>query len=98
MKRDGPKAPTAVHGPLGTTYHSNEKANVIVDCLDNKFTSHDLCDENHERQVETRVQALLASVDGTPLEKIRSCDIHKLATSLKLREACRLDEEDNWYI
>jgi hypothetical protein len=46
MKRDGPKAPTAVHGPLGITYQPNEKANVIADCLEFQFTSHDLCDEN----------------------------------------------------
>jgi hypothetical protein len=31
MKRDGPKAPTAVHGPLGITYHPNEEAKVIAD-------------------------------------------------------------------
>jgi hypothetical protein len=54
MKRNEPKAPTAVLGPLGTIYHPNEKANVIEDCLKNQFTSHDLCDENHEQQVENR--------------------------------------------
>jgi hypothetical protein len=26
MKRDGPKAPTAVHGPLAITYHPNMEA------------------------------------------------------------------------
>jgi hypothetical protein len=31
------------------TYQENEKANVIADCLENQFTSHDLCDENHAR-------------------------------------------------
>jgi hypothetical protein len=51
MKKDGPKAPTTLFGPLGIRYHPNEKANMIVDCLENQFTSHDLCDENHERQV-----------------------------------------------
>jgi hypothetical protein len=61
-----------------------------MDCLENQFTSHDLCDENHEQQVETRVQALLASVDHTLLSKVRPCDIHKLANSLKLRKACGL--------
>jgi hypothetical protein len=48
MKRDGPKAPAAVHGPLGIIYHLNEKANVIADCSENQFTSHDLCDETHD--------------------------------------------------
>jgi hypothetical protein len=49
MKRDGPKAPTTVHGTLGITYPLNEKANVIADCLESQFTYHDLCDENHEQ-------------------------------------------------
>jgi hypothetical protein len=91
MERDGLKAPTAIHGPLGIIYQLNEKANVIADCLENQFTSHDLCDENHARQVEAKVQALVASVSGTPLEKVRPCDIHNLANSLKLRKACGLD-------
>jgi hypothetical protein len=64
---------------------------MIVGCLENQFTSHDLCDENHEQQVETRAQALLAFVDNTPFGKVRTCDIHKLANSLKLRKACGLD-------
>jgi hypothetical protein len=38
LKKNGPKAQTPVHGPLGITYHPNEKANVIVDCLENRFT------------------------------------------------------------
>jgi hypothetical protein len=91
MKRDGPKAPTAVHGPLGITYHPIEKANMNTDYLENQFRSRDLCDENHEGRVETTVQALLASVDGTPLGKVRPRDIHKLANSLKLREVSLLD-------
>jgi hypothetical protein len=48
MKRDGPKTPTAVHGTSGITCRPDEKASVIVDCLENQFTSHDLCDKNHE--------------------------------------------------
>jgi hypothetical protein len=38
MQRDGPNTPTAIHGPLGITYHPNKKANLIADCLENKFT------------------------------------------------------------
>jgi hypothetical protein len=79
MKGDRPKAPTAVHGPLGITYHPNEKANVIVDCLENQFTSHDPCDENHRRQVETRIQALLAFVGETPLGNVTPCGVQKIA-------------------
>jgi hypothetical protein len=71
MKKDEPKAPIAVHAPLGITYHPNDKANVTADCLENQFTSHDLCDENHEGEVGTTVQALLTSVDSTPLGKVR---------------------------
>jgi hypothetical protein len=56
MKRDGPKTTTAIYGPLGRTYQRNWKTNVIAECLENQFTPHDLCDENHERRVETRVQ------------------------------------------
>jgi hypothetical protein len=28
-KRGGPKAPTAIHGPLGPAFYPSEKANVI---------------------------------------------------------------------
>jgi hypothetical protein len=90
MKRDGPKALTAIHGPLGITYQPNEKASVIADCLENQLTSHDLYYENYERQVETTVQALLASVGGTPWGE-SPCDIHNLEDSLILRKACVLD-------
>jgi hypothetical protein len=31
MEGDRPKAPSAVHRPLGTTCHQNEKANAIAD-------------------------------------------------------------------
>jgi hypothetical protein len=69
MMRDGPKAPTTLHESLGITYRPNEKANATPDCLENPFTSHEPCDEKHERQVQTKVQNLLASVDEIPLEK-----------------------------
>jgi hypothetical protein len=108
MKMDGPKAPAAVHGFLGITYHPNEKANVIADRLENQVTSHDLCEENLERQVMTRVQAVLTSVDDTPLGNARPCDIHKLVNSLKLRKhvglmvfltnASGFFQEDHWYM
>jgi hypothetical protein len=62
MKRDGPKAPTAIRGPLGYIFHPLEEADAIADCLEKQFTSHDLCDKNHKWHVETRVQALLETV------------------------------------
>jgi hypothetical protein len=76
---------------LGITYHSNEEGKEFADCFEDRFTSYDLCGENHERQTETTVQALLASVDKTPLGKAKPCNIHKLAISLKLRKACGLE-------
>jgi hypothetical protein len=38
----------------------------FADCLENQFTHHDLCDENHERRVEARVQALLEAIEDAP--------------------------------
>jgi hypothetical protein len=81
--RDGPRAPTAILGLLGLKYHPEDKANAIADCLENQFTPHDLCDENHERRVEARAQALLEAVDSDPLIRIRSCDLQKFLNSLK---------------
>jgi hypothetical protein len=48
--------------------------------------------------VVTRVQALLTSVDDTPLEKVRPCDIQKLVKTLKLRKACGLDGIPNKFL
>jgi hypothetical protein len=63
MKRDGAKK------PFGVTFHLLEKANAIADCLENQFTLHDLCDENHKHQVETRVQTLLEAVENNSPRK-----------------------------
>jgi hypothetical protein len=75
--------------------------------LENQFTPNDLCDENHKRQVEARVQVLLESVDNSPPERMRPCDVQKLIKTLKLRKACGIDgipneclrhQEDHRYI
>jgi hypothetical protein len=50
LKRDGPRAPTAIRGTSGLKFHLSEKANAIAHCLENPFTQHDLYDENHERR------------------------------------------------
>jgi hypothetical protein len=42
--RDGPRAPTAIHGLLGLKYHPLDKANATADCLGNQFTPHELWD------------------------------------------------------
>jgi hypothetical protein len=43
----------------------------LLNALENQFTHHELCDENHERQVK----ALLEAVDNKYPEKIRPCDL-----------------------
>jgi ABC-type glutathione transport system ATPase component len=48
---------------------SVEKANTIADCLEEQFTQHDQCEENHEQNVKARVQALLQAVDNDPLKE-----------------------------
>jgi hypothetical protein len=66
LKRYEPRAPTAIHGPSGLTFHPPEKTNTIADCLENQFSHHELCHENHERRVEAKVQTLLKAVDNKP--------------------------------
>jgi hypothetical protein len=90
LKRDGPRTPTAIHGVSGLKFHRFEKTNVISDCLKIQFTSHDLYDDNHERQVEVRAQTLLETVDNSP-QRIRPCELKKLINSLKLRKSCGMD-------
>jgi hypothetical protein len=83
MKTDGPKAPIALQGHLGITYHPNDKHSTISDCLENQFTFHYLCDENHERWVDTRVEDMVTSVDKNPLGNARPCNIIKLSNLSK---------------
>jgi hypothetical protein len=66
LKRDGQRALTAVHGSSGLKFHSSEIANAIADCLEIKFSPHDLCDENHEQRVEAAVKTLHETVDKSP--------------------------------
>jgi hypothetical protein len=94
IKRDGPKAPNAIHGPSDLKFHPSKKPNETADCLENQFTTHDLCDKNHKWRVEATVQVLLKAVDNNP-ERIRPCDLQKLINSLKLRNACEIDGIQN---
>jgi hypothetical protein len=67
LNRNAPKAPTAVHGYSGLKFLPYDKANAIADCLENRLTHHDLCDERHERRVENIVQDILETEDtATP--------------------------------
>jgi hypothetical protein len=47
--RDGSRAPTAIHGNSGPKFQSVVEVNTIADCLEEQFTPHKLCDEEHER-------------------------------------------------
>jgi len=89
VKRDRRQAPTAIHGHSGFKFLPLEKANAIAYCLENRFTPHDLREENYERRLEARVQAPPEVVDDSPPE--RPCDVQKLINSLKLRKACGID-------
>jgi hypothetical protein len=84
LTRDRPRAPTAIHGASGLKFLPSEKANAIADCLEIQFTPHELCDENHERQVEAEVEALLETVDKNSPQSIRPCDVQKKLNPLKL--------------
>jgi hypothetical protein len=70
--RDGPRAPTAIHVPSAPKFQPVDKDNEIADCLEKQFTPHKLCDENHERQVEATVQALLVAVVNEPRREIET--------------------------
>jgi hypothetical protein len=60
----GPRAPTAILGPLGFKFHSLEEANAIADCLGKQFTPYDLCEENHKRKVQDILETV--SIDHPP--------------------------------
>jgi hypothetical protein len=62
IKRVGPKGLTAIHGNLDLKFHPLEAGRSTADCLENKFSPHNLWDKNHEPGVKARVQALLEDV------------------------------------
>jgi hypothetical protein len=70
LNRNAPKAPTAIHDYHGLKFLPYEKANAIADCLENRFTHHDLCEEHRQRRVEDLVQDVLETEDTAPPEKI----------------------------
>jgi hypothetical protein len=90
-KGDGPKALSAIHVPLGPIFYPVDRANIIANCLENQFTTHDLCDCYHRRHVEAQVEALPATVDEDAPVNFRPCDVSKVIRSLKLGKACGFD-------
>jgi hypothetical protein len=84
-------APIAIHGYHDLKFLPYDKANKIADCLENRFTHHELCEERHERRVEALVQDMLDTEDTAPSERIRHSDLKRLINSLKLNKACGID-------
>jgi hypothetical protein len=106
LKRDGPKAPTAIHGSSGLKFHRLEKVNAIANYLENLFTTHDLCDEIHERRVKAGVQALLETVDNShpDSQTMRRTENNKDTKDEEAVElmafqtsASGVFQEDHWY-
>jgi hypothetical protein len=89
--RDGPQAPTAIHGPLDLLFHPVDKANAIADYLEHQLTPRALCEENDKRRLEARVQALIEIEVKNPPERIRPCDFQKLINLLTLKKVCGID-------
>jgi hypothetical protein len=40
LKRNGPRAPSAIHGSSGLKFYPSKKANTIADCLEIQFSPH----------------------------------------------------------
>jgi hypothetical protein len=52
----------ATHGPLGPIFYLVDKANIIADCVEIQFRSHDLCDCDYREHARAQVEALFATV------------------------------------
>jgi hypothetical protein len=48
IKRNGPKTPITILGPLGIIYRPKEKDNATAERIENQFTCHDPCEGNLE--------------------------------------------------
>jgi hypothetical protein len=86
MNRDGPRAPTAIHGSSAFKFLLTDKSKAIADCLEKMFTPHELCEEHHEQWVETSVQALLETDYNSLQGRVRPYDVRKLIHTLDLKE------------
>jgi hypothetical protein len=68
LKRDGPRTLTDIHGPQALNFIRPRKPTKLLTAW--KISSHhDLCDKNHKRRVEARVQALLDAAESKPLRE-----------------------------
>jgi hypothetical protein len=94
VNRETIEAPTAIHGPLGPVFNPNEEANSIANYLENLFKPHKVCDTDHERRVDARVQALLTIVDENPPVKFQKGGTKEIR-SLKLGKDSGIDGISN---
>jgi hypothetical protein len=77
LKRDGLRAPSAIHSPLGSICYPIDKGNIIADCLESQNRAHDLCGCDHRRHVGAKVQALLVTDDECYVPTLRRLKIKK---------------------
>jgi hypothetical protein len=62
---------------------------MIVGCLENWFTPHEMSDENQKQLEEARVQGLVEEEDNNPPpESVKPCNVQKITHSLKLYKTC----------
>jgi hypothetical protein len=61
---------------FGNNPSSQEESQHVCGLFENLFTYQGMCDENYERRVEAGVQALVVSVEDTPLEEVRFLNIY----------------------
>jgi hypothetical protein len=59
--------------PKSLIKRTGPRAPTPIHVLLGQFTLHDLCDENHERRVENRIQAQHQILDDNPHESVGLC-------------------------
>jgi hypothetical protein len=88
IKRNRPKAPSAIHSPSGPIFYPIDKAYITAVCLENQFTVQDFCDCDCRWHVEAKVEALLATINEDTPVNFWPCDVSKEIQSTKLGKAC----------
>jgi hypothetical protein len=96
--RDGLGKHVPVSKQLQQFDYNNGKRGFICGPWWDVISSTVWSNENHTRQVEAKVQALVESIDNSPFRRLRPCDIQKLINTLKLRKAPGIDGIPNEYL
>jgi hypothetical protein len=94
-KTGGPKAPSAIHCPFGPIFYPINKANIIAECTENQFKTHDLCYYDRRQHVEAQAEALLATADEDTSVNFQPCDISKETQSSNSGKAYGFDGISN---